>query len=117
MSAKGNSSNAVSIGMTLTRQTSVVQPKNLRDLKNMIAARVVVFNGQSERVIRIALEKPELIAFGTLQSPPNVRLPRRHSQGGPPRRVCKHRGFQDNVSDTPEEHWVWGGEPAPEPYL
>lgn len=54
--------------MTLTRQTSVIQPKNLRDLKNMIAARVVVFNGQSERVIRIALEKPELIAFGTLQS-------------------------------------------------
>lgn len=54
--------------MITKRQTSNSQPKNLRDLKNMIAARVVVFNGQSERVIRIALEKPELIAFGTLQS-------------------------------------------------
>jgi DNA-binding MurR/RpiR family transcriptional regulator len=34
----------------------------------MIATRSVVFSGQAERVARLALEKPEAIAFGTLQS-------------------------------------------------
>lgn len=48
--------------------TSANRPKDLTDLKNMIAARSIVFSSQSERVARVALEKPEIVAFGTLQS-------------------------------------------------
>lgn len=52
----------------MKRQTSNSRPRDLEDLRNMIAARVIVFACQSERVARLALEKPEAIAFGTVQS-------------------------------------------------
>jgi len=52
----------------MKRQTRNSRPTNLSELKNLIAARSIVFTCQSERVARLALEKPEAIAFGTVQS-------------------------------------------------
>lgn len=43
-------------------------PNDLEAFKQMIAARLIVFPDRLERVVRLALDKPEAIAFGTLQS-------------------------------------------------
>ncbi|MBO9124242.1 MULTISPECIES: MurR/RpiR family transcriptional regulator [unclassified Rhizobium] len=45
-----------------------IAPTDFASFKQMIAARVIVFSGLEERVARLALDKPEAIAFGTLQS-------------------------------------------------
>ncbi|MFS8049226.1 MurR/RpiR family transcriptional regulator [Rhizobium sp. BR 314] len=55
-------------GCIMKRQTSNSRPRDLGDLKKLIAARAIVFTRQSERVARLAIEKPEVFAFGTLQS-------------------------------------------------
>ncbi|MFS2152550.1 MurR/RpiR family transcriptional regulator [Rhizobium sp. Rhizsp42] len=52
----------------MKHRLSASEPKDLQELKNMIAARACEFPEQSERVARFALEKPALIAFGTAQS-------------------------------------------------
>ncbi|XAZ26114.1 MurR/RpiR family transcriptional regulator (plasmid) [Sinorhizobium sp. B11] len=40
----------------------------MHDLKNLIAAKMIVFTPQSERVARLVLKRPEVVAFGTTLS-------------------------------------------------
>lgn len=44
------------------------QPKDMAALKMQIAKREVVLPGQCEHIARIAFERPELVAFGTVKS-------------------------------------------------
>lgn len=43
-------------------------PKDLAAFKQMIASRQIVFPDRLERVARLAFDRPEAVAFGTLQS-------------------------------------------------
>jgi len=49
-------------------QSRLCAPKDLEAFRQMIATRLIVFPDRSERVARLALDRPEAIAFGTLQS-------------------------------------------------
>ncbi|UVC06802.1 MurR/RpiR family transcriptional regulator [Rhizobium sp. TH2] len=44
------------------------RPTTIQDLKGLVLSRTVVLPGQLERVARFAFERPEEIAFGTIQS-------------------------------------------------
>jgi DNA-binding MurR/RpiR family transcriptional regulator len=43
-------------------------PPSIRDLKQLIAQRRIDFPALPEQAMRLLLSKPEIIAFGTLQS-------------------------------------------------
>jgi hypothetical protein len=49
----------------MTKRGEPATPKNLSELRSMIAARSVIFPDQVESVVRKALAEPELIAFGS----------------------------------------------------
>ncbi|WP_248448611.1 transcriptional regulator [Sinorhizobium meliloti] len=52
----------------MTKRREPATPKNLSDLRSMIAARSVIFPDLVESVVRKALAEPELIAFGSTYS-------------------------------------------------
>lgn len=44
------------------------RPTTIQDLKGLVLSRTVALLGQLERVARFAFERPDEIAFGTIQS-------------------------------------------------
>ncbi|OHV87640.1 MurR/RpiR family transcriptional regulator [Mesorhizobium sp. ORS 3428] len=47
---------------------AIKRPNDLSELKGMIASRTITLPEQQEQVARMALAKPEVIAFGTVGS-------------------------------------------------
>ncbi|MBM2709965.1 MurR/RpiR family transcriptional regulator [Mesorhizobium caraganae] len=47
---------------------AIKRPSDVSDLKGMIASRTITLPEQQEQVARMALAKPDVIAFGTVSS-------------------------------------------------